>query len=98
MGNVAYGTTLTIGTVVSEVTDIDCDGPKVEMIDFSHLLSPDAHKEFKPGLIDGGAVSFEVNYLAIQVALVAKLQSLAVQTACVITFPGAIGTITFNAF
>lgn len=101
MGNVAYGTTLKIGvdpSVLVEVTDIDFDGPTVDMIDISHLSSADAHKEFVAGLIDGGKVSFVVNYLATHVALITKLQARVVQTACVITFPATIGTITFNAF
>lgn len=50
-------------TTVAEITNISGPGIKLELIDATHMESPDAFREFIPSLLDGTEVSFDLNYL-----------------------------------
>jgi len=48
-------------TAFAEVTELNLPETARDSIDFSHFGSPDAHREFKPGLSDGGELSLTYN-------------------------------------
>ena len=52
-----------IFTTVAEVTDISGPSLDLNMIEVSHMESPDANREFVPGLKDPGSVSIDLNFL-----------------------------------
>ncbi len=62
---VAYGLGLkiTAGTAIAEITSMD--GPSVERdaLEVTNMQSASAAKEFIAGLIDGGEISINMNYL-----------------------------------
>lgn len=70
-GMAAYGTLLKIGdgytpevfTAIAEVNKIGGPGLSLEPIDITHHESPNAWKEKVGGLLDGGEVSMDVNFL-----------------------------------
>lgn len=49
---------------IIRVIDINIDGVTVTATDMSHLRSLYCAKEFKPGMADGGSVSFTLNFVA----------------------------------
>lgn len=64
--DLAYSDTLGGGgsfTSVAEVCDISADGPTVGSTKFTHLKSDNAAHEYKPGLIEGGELTFTVNHI-----------------------------------
>src|SRR5438477_2592387 len=46
-----------------EVTEFTLPDDKVEEVDVSHLKSPGKRREFKAGMIDGGTVQAQINYV-----------------------------------
>ena len=48
---------------LGEVYDITPPSASVDQVDVTHMQSPDRRREFIDGLIDGGEVSFEMNYI-----------------------------------
>ena len=66
-----FGTTLKLGdgeaiesfTAVAEVVDINGPGIKRDARETTHHQSSDKFREYKPGLKDGGEISFTVNLL-----------------------------------
>lgn len=69
--SIGYGTLFKIGdagspevfTAVAEVTSITPPGMSRDAIDATHMESPDKFREFIAGLIDGGEVSFDLNFV-----------------------------------
>lgn len=67
----AKGTLLKVGnaaspevfTTLAEVVNISGPGLKAEALDVTHMSSTDGFREFVGGLIDGGEISLEVNFL-----------------------------------
>ncbi len=67
----AYGTLLQIGdgaspevfTTIAEVTDISGPSLALDALDVTAHTSPAAFREFIGGLLDGGEVSFTINYV-----------------------------------
>jgi hypothetical protein len=69
---IGYGTTFTVGdggspevfTELAEVTNVT--GPAVvrETHDATHMGSPNRYREFVAGLVDGGEVTVDMNYVA----------------------------------
>lgn len=68
----AFGTLLQLGngagtaetfTTIAEVGDIDGPTDTVDTIDVTNHSSPGARKEFIASLIDGGEVSFPINWI-----------------------------------
>jgi hypothetical protein len=51
-----------IFTTIARVVDLDGPTRNRESIEATHLRSPDQHKEFMPGLMDGGEVNFSVQF------------------------------------
>lgn len=67
-----YGSTFKIATSgnsptdyvsVGEVTNITPPSAKVDLIDVTHMQSPNRRREYISGLIDGGECSFEMNFI-----------------------------------
>lgn len=67
----------TVYTVISEVKNIDGPGFDRDMADVTNLSSTASFKEFIPTLIDGGEITFEINYVptsASHMALIAAMK------------------------
>lgn len=71
MGISAFGTLLKIGdggsptesfTIIAEVTNIGGPSLSLDQIEITHHSSTGGWKEFIGGLLDGGEVSFDINY------------------------------------
>lgn len=52
-----------IFTTIAEITNISGPQNTLELIDATHMESPDAFREYIPSLLDGGEISFDLNYL-----------------------------------
>lgn len=50
-------------TTIQEVTDINPGNDTVDLIDATHMASPGRRREFVAGLVDGGDLSVEVNFV-----------------------------------
>lgn len=50
-------------TTIAEITNISGPQNTLELIDATHMESPDAFREYIPSLLDGGEISFDINYL-----------------------------------
>lgn len=73
--------------VVGEQTNITPPGISVDAIDATHMQSPNAYREFIPGLIDGGEVAIEINYVPTSAGVTTFLNHLRQVKACRILFP-----------
>jgi len=86
---------------LGEVFNITPPSQNVDMIDVTHMQSPNGIREFVPGLIDPGECSFEMNYIpgstgdAYLVALLATSPSLR-KRRCRVIYPNDV-TDTFEA-
>ncbi|WP_439150832.1 phage tail tube protein [Sulfitobacter sp.] len=68
---IGYGTTFAFGdgadpevfTVLAEVTDITAPSDSVDIIEATHMSSPDRTKEFVAGLNDPGECSFDIHFI-----------------------------------
>lgn len=69
--SIGYGAMVEVETLTSpgeyveigEVRNITAPSATLDLIDATHMQSPDGRREFVPGLIDGGECSFEMNYI-----------------------------------
>lgn len=52
-----------IFATIAEIRDITLDGRTLELIDATHMESPDASREYIPSLKDSGTIGFTGNYL-----------------------------------
>jgi hypothetical protein len=91
------------GTVVAEVFSITPPNDNIDVIDVSHMQSPNRTREFITGLNDPGEASFEMNFVPGSAADLAiqALKGLTATTEFIITFPpGTTGAViwTFNGF
>lgn len=88
------------GVDLAEVTSISGPGQKVDTIEVTNHDSADAFKEFLAGLVDGGEITIEGNFIAGdttgQIAFNTDLQARTSRT-CVITMPNSLGTWTATA-
>jgi len=50
-------------TNVAEVVNISLNGRSLDLIDATHMESPNTHKEYIPSLLDSGEVQFDLNFL-----------------------------------
>lgn len=96
---VGYGTTLTVATnAMTEAYEISGPNQSRTMIDATHLSSDNNAKEFIAGLLDGGEVSFKLNFIkSVYSNLLTSLAASSVQ-ACVLTLSNSLGAFTFNAW
>ena len=89
MGGAAFGTVLTVGTAVAELTSIS--GPSISMdtIDVSSHDSADRAREFVAGMIDGGEVTVEGNLTGANsaAALLALMAAGTVTSGATVVFP-----------
>lgn len=60
---IGNGATPEVFTTVAEVTNITPPGMSRDSVDASHEQSPNAWREFIPGMKDGGEVSFDINFV-----------------------------------
>lgn len=87
---------------LGEVTNITPPSETLDMIDVTHMQSPDRRREFISGLIDPGEVSFEMNWIPGSVSdqRLNVLLNLGVgvsrRRSCRIIYPNGV-TDTFNA-
>lgn len=75
---IGYGSSFWIGstavaatavfTELAEITNITYPSANTDMVDVTHMQSPDGRREFVPGLIDPGECSFEMNFIPGSVA------------------------------
>lgn len=69
--SIGYGTMIQRGDLLTptsfadlaELKDISGPSMEVDSVEATHQASPDAHKEFIPGLVDGGEVSVEMQLI-----------------------------------
>lgn len=50
-------------TTIAEITNISGPGIKMDLIDATHMESPNSFREYIPSLLDGTEISFDLNYL-----------------------------------
>jgi len=103
--DIGFGTTLskkTTGTTyvaLAEVTELTAPELSRDSVEFTHMLSPDRYREFKPGLIDAGEVGITYNLipgLADDAVIATHLGTKLVE-GWRITFPNG-ATLDFNGF
>jgi len=81
-----FGTKLKMGdgaspevfTEIAEVSNVSGPGISLDTIDVTHDASPGGYKEYAAGLLDGGEIKLELNFLpaeATQAGLLATLGS-----------------------
>jgi len=95
-----YGVAITFGgDAVGETTIAGPENSR-DQLDATTNSSASAAREFIPGLKDGGEVTLEGNWVPADVGQVALLASYnnGTTAACVITYPSATGTCSFNGF
>ena len=91
-----FGTTLSIGSAITELGDIDGPDMKRNPIDVTHMASDNAAREFIGGLFDGGEVSVTVNFIkTVQATLLTQMSSATIQS-CSMVLPSSLGTLTFS--
>jgi hypothetical protein len=93
--NVSHGTNINIALMIPVLEILKLGGPnmKMDMKEVSNMGSPSTFKEFIAGLRDGGAVTFEANYIpkdATQLNTQADLNA-GVLSTWSITLPGTPG-------
>jgi predicted secreted protein len=91
-----FGTTLSVGGAITEVVSVG--GPKQTRtaIDVTHMASDNGYREFIGGLVDGGEVTCELNFIkSVATTLTGFLT--AVAQSCTIVLGGSLGTFTFTA-
>jgi len=85
----AFGTVLTVGSAIAQLTSIS--GPNISMdtIDMSSHDSADRAREFVAGMIDGGEISVEGNLTSANsaAALLALMAAGTVTSGATIAFP-----------
>jgi len=95
---IGFGATFGVGdgaspevfTALAEVMDLSPPSDQVDIIEVTHMLSPNRTKEFIAGLTDPGECSFDIHFLpgaGDDTVLQAKRQT-ATLTNYQITFPG----------
>lgn len=74
---------------LAEVYDITPPSDNVDVIDATHMQSPNATREFILGLNDPGECSFEMNFIpgSIADAKIQAVRSARAKVSCRITFP-----------
>jgi hypothetical protein len=68
---IGHGTIIAVGdgaspenfTTISEVTSVSPPGTQIDMIDATHMESPDRYREYITGLKDGTDGSIEMNFV-----------------------------------
>lgn len=71
VGTSGFGTLLQTGdgatseafTTIAEIVNISGPGESLEMIDATHMESPNTYREYIPSLLDSGEITFDMNFL-----------------------------------
>lgn len=88
-------------TEIAEVKSITPPSEQIDMIDVTHMQSPDRRREFISGLVDGGEASFEMNFIPGNTAdlrlnvLLSLPAGVSRRRSCRITYPNGV-LQTFN--
>jgi predicted secreted protein len=77
---------------IAEVFDITPPSDTVDVVDATHMQSPDRTREFITGLSDPGEASFEMNFVpgSASDAKIREIRSAGSRVKCRITFPNAV--------
>jgi len=105
----AFGTTLKIGdgatpevfTPIAEVTNVGGPGMSMDTVDITHHSSPGGWKEYTGGLLDGGEIKLELNFLpanATQESLITALSARTKKNFQLLFPDSAATTWDFSAF
>jgi hypothetical protein len=104
---IGYGTTFALGGLlltdpfvkIAEVYNVTPPSETIDTIDASHMESPDAVREFIPGMVDPGECSYEMNFVPGSPSETAIIAARRLRQAVFsrITFPNGV-TWTFKAF
>lgn len=84
-------------TDLGEVTNITPPSDSVDVIEATHMQSPNATKEYIMGLNDPGTASFELNFVPGSASdlLIQQVRAARIPVSCRVTFPNAV-TWTFT--
>ena len=84
-------------TDLGEVTNITPPSDSVDVIEATHMQSPNATKEYLMGLNDPGTASFELNFVPGSASdlLIQQVRAARIPVNCRVTFPNAV-TWTFT--
>lgn len=82
---------------LGEITSITPPSESTDIVDVTHMQSPNATREFIMGLTDPGEASFEMNFVpgSISDELIRAVRATRAATSCQITFPNSV-TWTFD--
>jgi hypothetical protein len=98
---IGYGAILKKGaTAIAEVVSISGPGLSRDTTEVTHLTSDDNAKEFIGGMVDGGEVSFEINYLpgnTTHQTLITDLYTTGAATYTIVLTDGSSSEWTFSA-
>jgi len=83
-------------SVVGEQTNVTPPSIAGDAVEATHMQSPNAAREFVPGLVDGGEVSIEINYVPTSAGVTTFMDLLRTVATCRIEFPLTAGQ-TVNA-
>jgi hypothetical protein len=89
------------GTTIGEVISISGPEMETDVVEITHLDSANAHKDFIPGLIDGGSVEVELQFETAGTAfntLVTDFQARTVQAYEILFSNTGASTLSFSAF
>lgn len=101
---IGYGSTFGIDpaggtsfTTLGEVTNITPPSDSIDVVDVTHMQSPNRTREFLAGLRDPGTASFEINFVPGSASddLIQQVRDAGTVVSCRITFPNA-ATWTFD--
>ena len=101
---IGYGSTFGIDpaggtsfTLLGEVTNITPPSDSIDVVDVTHMQSPNRTREFLAGLRDPGTASFELNFVPGSASddLIQQVRDAGTVVSCRITFPNA-ATWTFD--
>lgn len=103
--DIGYGTTFSMANgeatpvqvEIAEVYDITPPNETVDVIDATHMKSPNGYREFILGLTDPGDCSFEMNFIpgSESETLILAAKTARARRSCIITFPNG-ATWTFD--
>lgn len=103
MADHGHGTTLTGGTTgaIGEILSISVSGQKRDSIDVSSMDSTSKCREFIPGMIDAGEITFSVNFDKSASGVADRLQTAflaGTDESWTIAFSGSAATFACNGF
>lgn len=96
---VGYGTTLSVAsTSMTELIEIAGPGQSASMIDVTHMASDNNYREFIKGLLDGGEVTFKLNFIKSVFSALATAFEGSTAASCTLTLSNSLGAFAFSAW